>query len=255
MVPSSPAPVAREVVAPDGARLAWVEEGDGPRVLLVHGGTGTGAFDWEFVGPLLRDRHRLLIADMRGHGRSSDPEGRLGISQIGEDVETVLDAAGGCDAIVAFSIAASALIALLCRRPDLTRAFVSIAGSITGLPERVEEFAGGPWPPELVALRHEHATGEDYWRGLRGAMARSWGAHRVTDAELAALTVPTLVVAGDRDRVEPLATALALRERLPVAELLVVPGARHFIPRERPQLLAAEIAGFLERTLSSERST
>ncbi len=244
------ATTTREVSTPDGARLVWDEEGNGPRVLLVHGGTGTGAFDWEFVRPRLRERHRLLIADLRGHGRSSDPEGRLGIGQIGEDVETLLEAAGGCDVIVAFSIAASAMIALLCRRPELTRAFVSIAGSIMGDPGRVEEFADGPWPSDLVALRHEHATDDDYWRSLRAAMARSWGAHRVTDAELAGLTVPTLVVAGDRDRVEPLATALALRERLPVAELLVIPGGRHFVPRERPELLAGEITEFLGRRLT-----
>ena len=253
MPPSGRATTTREVVAPDGARLVWDEEGDGAggsRILLVHGGTGTGAFDWEFVRPLLRERHRLLVADLRGHGRSSDPEGRLGIGQIGEDVESVLEAAGGCDVIVAFSIAASAMISLLCRRPDLTRAFVSVAGSIMGDPGRIDEFAGGPWPADLVALRHEHGTGDDYWRSLRNAMAHSWGAHRVTDTELAGLTVPTLVVAGDRDRVEPLATALALRERLPVAELLVIPGGRHFVPRERPVLLAGEITHFLDRRLS-----
>jgi len=240
---------ANTVPAADGATLFWEQEGDGPRVLLVHGGTGTGAYDWEFVREPLRRDHRLLVCDLRGHGRSSDPSGSLGLRQIGEDVVTVLDAAGGCDAIVAFSIGASAILALLARRPALVRAFVSIGGSFRGDPERVPKIVSGPWPDELIALRHQHATDADHWRRLREAMAASWSELHMSEAELAAIDVPTLVVAGDRDRVEPLESALTLFGALPRAELLVLPNCGHFVPREQPVALAAAIDAFLERVL------
>jgi pimeloyl-ACP methyl ester carboxylesterase len=233
----------------DGATLFWQEEGDGPRVLLVHGGTGTGAYDWQHVREPLRRNHRLLICDLRGHGRSSDPTGRLGLQQIAQDTETLLDAAGGCDAIVAFSIGASAMLALLARRPGLTRAFVSIAGGVRGDPEQAARVISGPWPEELIALRHEHATGLEHWRLLRAAMAKSWSEHRLAGTELAAIEMPTLVVAGDRDRVEPLQTAVTLLATLPRAELLVLPRCGHFVSRERPAELAAAIDAFLERVL------
>ena len=70
-----------------------------------------------------------------------------------------------------------------------------------------------------------------------------------TETELAAIEVPTLVVAGDRDRVEPLKTAVTLLATLPRAELLVLPRCGHFVPRERPAELAAAIDAFLERVL------
>jgi len=89
--------------AADGARLYWEEEGEGPRVLLVHGGTGTSEFDWEFVREPLAERFRLLLTDVRGHGHSSDPHYRLSIGQIGDDVASLLEQVGECDAIIAFS--------------------------------------------------------------------------------------------------------------------------------------------------------
>ena len=118
----------------DGASLYWEEEGDGPRVLLVHGGTGTSAFDWEFVREPLAKRFRLLLTDVRGHGQSSDPQYRLSIEQIGDDVASLLEHEGECDAIIAFSVSATAVLALLCRRPSLARAFICIGASTTGDP-------------------------------------------------------------------------------------------------------------------------
>jgi pimeloyl-ACP methyl ester carboxylesterase len=235
----------------DGARLYWEQEGEGPRVLLVHGGTGTGAYDWEFVRAPLREACRLMVLDIRGHGRSSDPQGLVSLPQIGADVRSLLEAEGGCDAIIAFSVGASATLALLCEHPELTRSFVAIGASTSGDPTRVEEFSTGPWPSSLQRLHHQHGSGADHWRRLRRAFATSWAALDVDAAALARLTLPTLVVCGDRDRIEPVETALALARALPRGELLVLPNCGHFAPRQRPTELAAAALGFLQRALRS----
>jgi pimeloyl-ACP methyl ester carboxylesterase len=236
----------------DGAELYWEEVGDGPRVLLVHGGTGSGAFDWEFVRAPLARSYRLLMVDLRGHGRSSDPLDRLSLDQIADDIEALLERVGGCDAIMAFSIGASAMITLLCRRPALTRAFVCIGGSTAGDPKQVEGIVNGPWPAELKGLHHDHATDNEYWRALRGKLARSWAGHRVTANELARLVTPTLVLCGDRDRVEPVESALSLSRSIPNGELLVLPRCGHFAPRERPAELSAMVESFLDRVLARD---
>ncbi len=234
----------------DGARLHWVQQGAGPRVLLVHGGTGTGAYDWELVRPALSESHRLMVLDLRGHGRSSDPGERVGLGQIVDDVRSLLVAEGGCDAIVAFSIGASATLALLCSEPELTRAFVCIGASMAGDPDRVEEFSTGPWPSSLRALRHDHARDDDHWKRLRRAFASSWADLHLDDAALARVEIPTLVVCGDRDRIEPVETALQLSRALPRGELLVLPDCGHFVPRQRPDELCAAVLGFLDRALA-----
>jgi pimeloyl-ACP methyl ester carboxylesterase len=233
----------------DGARLYWEDEGEGPTVLLIHGGTGTSAYDWQLVRARLARGYRLRALDLRGHGRSSDPTGLLGLEQVGRDVLSLLEHEGSCDAIMAFSIGASSMLALLCRNPGLTRAFVCIGASTIGDASQVPRFVNGPWPAELTVLRHEHGHGEDYWRSLRSALAHSWADHHVTDEELRAMEVPTLVVCGDRDRIEPVETALSLQRSLPHGELLVVPRCGHFVSRERPAELAVAVEQFLDRSL------
>jgi pimeloyl-ACP methyl ester carboxylesterase len=242
----------RHHAAADGARLYWEEEGDGPRVLLVHGGTGTSAFDWEFVREPLARQFRLVLTDVRGHGRSSDPHYRLSIEQIGDDVASLLEQVGDCDAIVAFSVSATAVLALLCHRPSLARAFVCIGASTAGDPSQVDAILSGPWPSMLKRIRHEYGTGDEYWRRLQAALAHSWADLRITDAELGTLETPTLVVCGDRDRIEPVETALTLARTLPQGELCVLPDCGHFVSRDRPAELSVVIERFLDRVLKEE---
>ena len=69
------------------------------------------------------------------------------------------------------------------------------------------------------------------------------------DDVLPLLSVPTLVVAGERDRLVRLATARELAARIPGARLFVVPGASHFCVLERPRLVNLEVERHLLRSL------
>jgi len=240
-----------QLQAAGGAHLHYDDEGSGPLVLLVHGGTGTGAYDWEYQRRPLAGRYRVVTPDLRGHGRSSDPDGRLGIESIAADTVALIDALGVKPAaIVGFSIGATAMLHLLCSRPDVAGAFVAIGASRQGRPEDVPAIVGGPWPRALKALRHEHADDPRHWQRLRRALAESWAALALDDDSLRRIEIPTLVVAGDRDVIEPVETAIALARMLPAGELLVLPGAGHFAARDRPAELNAALEGFLERHVS-----
>jgi pimeloyl-ACP methyl ester carboxylesterase len=236
----------------DGARLHYRDEGAGAIVLLVHGGTGTGDYDWEFLRPELSRRYRVITPDLRGHGRSSDPQWRLSMDSIASDMVALTESLGERPrAVVAFSVGGSAMLRLLCRRPDMTDAFVGIGLSRIGDPTRVEAIVNGPWPSQLVALEHEHGAGTDHWRNLRRRMATTWADDlSITDDELGKMTIPSLVVCGDRDRIEPVATAQSIARTLPAGELLVLPAAGHFVIRDRPEVFAAAVVDFLDRHLA-----
>jgi pimeloyl-ACP methyl ester carboxylesterase len=235
----------------DGARLFYRDEGTGPIVLLVHGGTGTGDYDWEFLRPALTPHYRVIAPDLRGHGRSSDPHWGLGMDQIGADMVALLDALGErARAMITFSIGGSAILKLLCRRPELTDAFVGVGLSRAGDPAAVEGIVNGPWPRALIALEHEHGTGADHWRRLRERMSAAW-AHdlAISDDDLANVTIPALIGCGDRDRLEPVSVAQSIAGSLPRGELLVMPAAGHFAIRDRSQLFTAAVLDFLDRHL------
>lgn len=234
---------------PDGARLHYADEGSGPLLLLVHGGTGTGDFDWERVRPALRRRFRLVTPDLRGHGRSSDPNGRIGVRTIGRDMVCLVEAlAERPAAIVAFSVGGSAMLQLLCERPNLTDAFVGIGLSRCGDPARLAPITSGPWPRGLVELRHEHGEGPDHWRRLRERIGASWVRElSLRDEDLARVEIPVLISCGDQDPIEPVEVGVELARVLPAGELCVLPGAGHFLPRERPEEFLVVLEGFLDR--------
>ena len=154
--------------------------------------------------------------------------------------------------MIAFSIGGSAILKLLCRRPELTDAFIGIGLSRAGQPERVEAIVNGPWPPELIALEHEHG-GADHWRRLRERMSATWANDlRISDDDLGRVGDPRagllrrFRIGWSRSR-----SRSRSRPRCPRGELLVLPAAGHFAIRDRPGVFAAAALDFLDRHLGA----
>ncbi len=62
-------------------------------VLLLHG-LGSSARDWEYQLPALLGRYRLLVPDLRGHGRSGKPRGGYSMAGFADDCAALLDRLG-----------------------------------------------------------------------------------------------------------------------------------------------------------------
>jgi pimeloyl-ACP methyl ester carboxylesterase len=198
---------------------------------------------------VLSRRYRVITPDLRGHGRSSDPEWGLSLDTIASDMVALTESLGVHPrALVTFSIGGSAMLRMLCGRPDFADAFVGVGLSRAGDPGQVEAIVNGPWPRALMALEHEHGGGSDHWRRLRERMSSTWADDlSIADDDLANLNIPALICAGDRDRLEPVSVAQSIVEALPAAELLVMPAAGHFAIRDRPEVFAAAVLDFLDR--------
>ena len=234
-----------------GGRIAVRERGSGVPIVFLHGGTGTGAFDWGEIADRLAHRYRTVVFDLRGHGRSSHEGEEFGVVRFGLDTVHVLRALGLERAVlVGFSVGGNTLLGLLARDPRPALALVTIGASARGDPERVQEIMAGPWPDYLTGLEHEVGSGPAYWRELRGLLAHDWAENvSLDDAVLRRITCPTLVCHGDRDRVQPLDYAEHLAAGLPDAELFVAEGAGHAVQLEQPEQFLAVLEAFLERTL------
>src|SRR5258707_15883337 len=67
----------------DGFRFAYYEAGEGTPVLLAHGATGTGEFEWGKLAAALSPEYHCIAPDLRGHGLSdfrADGYGRAAIT-------------------------------------------------------------------------------------------------------------------------------------------------------------------------------
>jgi pimeloyl-ACP methyl ester carboxylesterase len=87
-----PADDGHGYVAHDGARIWWRSFGAGPPVILLHGGLANGEYWGAQVPALVRDHHRVILIDSRGHGRSTRDERPYTYELMASDVEAVMDA-------------------------------------------------------------------------------------------------------------------------------------------------------------------
>jgi 2-succinyl-6-hydroxy-2,4-cyclohexadiene-1-carboxylate synthase len=113
--------------------LLGTVEGAGPRLVLVHGFTQTGA-SWGEVARLFATGFEVVRVDLPGHGRSSAV--RLGF----EETAAAIGEVGGRGVYVGYSMGARLCLRLALDRPDLVRGLVLVGGS-PGLATQLERTA------------------------------------------------------------------------------------------------------------------
>jgi pimeloyl-ACP methyl ester carboxylesterase len=113
----------------EDAQLHYQEHGVGDALLLVHGFTGAGEM-WSNVVPGFADRYRLIVPDLRGHGRSTGAPETIRAQLFGADLVTLLDYLDVERAhFVGHSFGASALLFVGTRHLNRVRTMTLIGGT------------------------------------------------------------------------------------------------------------------------------
>ena len=249
-----------------GRRVSYLTEGSGLRTALLIHGSGMSARSWVKQLQHRPGALRMVAIDLPGHGESDPPAGES-IDDYATAVAQFLVALDcGPVVVIGHSLGGSIDIALAARYPALVRALVLIASCVKlplvdSVGERVVAFLPGPlrrlvffsmakkvlFAPDAPADAIE-VTMRDLRACRPETMMADVHAARAMDLteQAAALEVPTLVLAGGRDRLTtpPLAerlSALIRRSRLALADR-----AGHMLPQEAPEWVNREIATFVE---------
>ncbi|MEU6700571.1 alpha/beta hydrolase [Pseudonocardia sp. NPDC046786] len=274
-------PRSRHVVA-DGIRTHYLDAGDGPVLLLLHGGEYGAAAEltWSDCIPYWSDRYRVLALDLVGFGRSSKirdfagGQRRLMISQVSAVLRTL-----DVDAVHAVGTSLSARMLLdMAARGTMSWPLRSVVAAGVGLGpplaagrEVLETFDGtlDGLRPSMAVLFHDpaHRDDEDLlrrrfeiaalpgaWETGAAATVRSparYGAEgrsqvRPPRRDYGAITLPVQLVRGEHDALVPDDTWRELAARIPGARSCTVPGAGHYPQIERPAEFAAAVSGFLD---------
>jgi pimeloyl-ACP methyl ester carboxylesterase len=96
----------------------------------------------------------------------------------------------------------------------------------------------------LVHAMARDATSEAYRQQTLMTLNRSDSRPR-----LSRIDMPTLVMCGGQDRICPPAMSIATSDSIPHSRLVIVPGAGHYLPLERPQLVADELTAWRAMTV------
>ena len=240
----------------------------GPRVVLLHG-LGSSSADWPEQQAALHARHRVVAVDLPGHGGSPLPPGRLTIEGMARDVAALLAREGEEPAhVVGLSLGACVALRLALQSPARVRTLTLVnpfarvqpagPGDVARLALRLlllgtapmETVAAHvarrlfPWPEQRAlydsAVASLAATPRRAYLAAMRALARF-------DArgQVAAIRQPTLIVAGDRDTMVPLAAKTTLAAAIPGARLLVIPASGHATPHDQPAAFNRALLEFL----------
>lgn len=245
----------------EGMKLHYRVRGEGPPLVLLHGFTGSGE-DWRHVFDLdaLARRYRLIVPDLRGHGRSDNPSGAFTVRQCATDVLALMDGLGiERFRALGLSLGGNTLLHVATRAPVRVERMVLVSSPpyypaqarriMATMTEETRTEA------EWAELRTRHLLGDEQiralWRHARG-FADSCDDMNFTPPLLSTISAPTLVVYGDRDPLYPVELGLELYRSIPVSRLWVVPGGGHGpIFLEHREAFARTALAFLDEGLAA----
>ena len=251
-LPPTPAPILADhsgMAAANGIKIHYAIYGTGSPVIFLHGGLANSDY-WGNQVPAVARRHTVILMDSRGHGRSTRDARPYGYDLMADDVVALMDALKIPKAdVVGWSDGGIIGIDLALRHKDrIGKVFAFAANTRTsGVVEDVEKnptFAAfiaraGEEYSALSATPNEYATFVDQ-------ISKMWfGEPNWTDAELAAIETPVLVVDGDHDEAIKRAHTEYIAATIPHAGLLVLPNVSHFAFLQDPDQFNFAILHFL----------
>ena len=241
----------KDYVDAGGLRTYYEAEGTGDPLVMLHGGFASVNTFAGFT-PKFTEHYRVYSPERRGHGRMPDVDGPITYEIMADDTIAFLDALGiGPAHLVGWSDGANVAMITAMRRPDLVGKLVLIGTGVNingGKPwarAMTEHFTVDDLPPLLI---DEYAAlspdGREHFPVVFAKLARLIIDTPQTLADLAGITAPTLVMAGDDDVVS-VEHEEAMRTAVADGQLAIVPGASHGLPLEKPDLVARLILDFL----------
>lgn len=263
-----------DVLVDDGVRIHYEVFGkkNGPPLLMIQG-LGTDSRGWAIQRLSFGRKFRCIAIDNRGTGRSDRPSGPYQIERMAADAIAVLDAEhvesahvlgasmGGVISQVIGVVAPERTRSLVlactaCRHHKWRRELLSDWAHAVA--NRDMSALGEQALPWLVGPRLHRRFG--MWLNLLSRIVLSGesapfvsqveGILMMEDTfavELASIRVPTLAITGSQDLLTPVGDAEEIVERIPGAQLAVIPGAAHGLMVEAPTVFNRTILDFLVR--------
>lgn len=245
------------------AKLYYEVRGSGRPLVLLHGGLSSSE-DFEAVVPELSGSFRVISIDRRGHGRSPDTEAPFTYEGMADEVKGVLDLLGtGPAAVIGFSDGGVVGYHLAAKYPALVTRLVAVGANsrVDGMTPETLEWARTRLTVEGLArdvpdverrFRLLNPRPNDFPRFIEKSQALWLRDPYIAADALARIAAPVLFVLGEQDAIR-LEHVLEMRSRVKQGHLCVLPGATHFLLKEKPSLILPILLDFLEAVPAGRR--
>jgi pimeloyl-ACP methyl ester carboxylesterase len=248
-VPALPVPTTSGYADNENARIWYASFGEGPPVVLLHGGLGNGGNWGHQVPALVAAGYRAIVVDSRGQGRSSRDDRPYSYELMATDTRAVLDALGiARAAFIGWSDGADIALVLSKQTPERSAGVFFFACNVDAsgtLPFVFTDRIGRIYNRHVADYAALSPTrgGFESMRDDLGVMQKEQPNYSADD--LAGITVPVWSVLGEHDEFIRREHAEYIARTIPGARFVLLPKVSHFAPLQRPALFNATMLEFL----------
>ncbi|MGC3938601.1 alpha/beta fold hydrolase [Roseobacter sp. EG26] len=238
--PAMPEAATSGTVSVNGIEMYHATYGDASEtpILLIHGGLAHADIWAEQVKDLMTD-FKVIVADTRGHGRSSNDGSAYSYDLLASDYLALLDQIGVDKVhLVGWSDGANIGYAISQSHPDRLASHFAHAGNITldGIDPSVENNAVfGTYVGMMASDYAQMSPVPDGFDDFLAGVVEMWSTSKPGGAEaLKSVTVPTLVVQSEFDEAILMDHSKMIAGIMPAAELRVLEDVSHFASFQAP---------------------
>jgi pimeloyl-ACP methyl ester carboxylesterase len=227
-------PPVGQTILINGMEMYYEIRGAGEPLVLLHGGTGAGV-NWDLLFKNAPAGYWLVVPDLRGHGRSTNPSATFTFRQSAFDVFAMLDHLGiERFKAIGVSLGAKTLLHMATQQPTRVAAMVLVSAT-PYFPDQARAIMQQVSPDnrtdaEWEQMRQWHKHGDEQIRALwkmANAFKDSYVDMNFTPPYLSTIRARTLIVHGDRDPLYPINMAVELYAAIPCSYLWVIPNGGH----------------------------
>jgi pimeloyl-ACP methyl ester carboxylesterase len=253
----------------NGLELYYEIHGEGQPLILLHGGLG-GIPEFGELLPALAETRQVIAVELQGHAHTADIDRPLSYEAMADDIAALigyleLETAD----VMGFSLGGGVALQTAIRHPEVVRKLVLVSTPFqheaihevfrNGMAAMTEESASAMQETPMYQLYSSVAPNVNDWPVLVGKLGALLSQDYDWSADVAAMTTPTLIVAGDSDMIAP-AHVVELFGLLgggvpgdfagmPNSQLAVLPGTSHFTILSRVDLVQPMVTAFLDAPL------
>ncbi len=248
-----PAPLPHAVksgyAAVNDIRMYYAIYGKGEPVILLHGGLANANY-WGNQVPALAAKFKVIVAESRGHGRSTQSEQPFGYHLMASDVLALMDHLGiRKAALVGWSDGGIIGLDIAINHPERLTKLFAFGANYT--PAGVREDVG----KNATFNAYIEQAGKDYVRlsptpqnyaAFVEAIGKMWASEpNYTVEQLRGIKVPTVIADGEHDEAIKREHTTEMARLIPRARLLIMPGVSHFAMLQKPREFNKDVLDFL----------